>query len=336
MANKYRAAVIGCGRIGSEFDEDPKRKYIATHAGAYNRAKNVILAAACDTDRKKLNKCVKRWDIPAGYENYRKMMACEAIDVASVCTSPETHYRIIKDLVNYDSIKAIFCEKPMADNLRDAREIVRLCKKKKVILQIDHQRRFDPLHRELRNFINGEGMGKVQQANFYYTAGVKNTGSHVFDLLRFLFGEAEWIEAFFSRNESHKKEDPNLDGLVKFKSGLLCTFQALDVTKYLIFELNCFFEGGKIVLKNSGFDMDFYATGKSAYFSGYKELHKASHHFKVRYKRNFMVNAVNHLLHCVRKRKKSISSDEDGLRAVELIEKVILSAMNRGKRIYLK
>ena len=31
----YRAGVIGCGRIGCAFDDDPKRGYVSTHAGAY-------------------------------------------------------------------------------------------------------------------------------------------------------------------------------------------------------------------------------------------------------------------------------------------------------------
>ena len=35
---KYRAAIIGCGRIAGEFDDDPcmvKNYGISTHAGAY-------------------------------------------------------------------------------------------------------------------------------------------------------------------------------------------------------------------------------------------------------------------------------------------------------------
>ena len=331
MAKKFRAAIIGCGRIGSEFDEDPKRKYVATHAGAYANVGKCKLAAVCDSDQAKLNKCIKRWSVPAGYNDYKKMMAKESIDIVSVCTPPHTHYPIIKDLVNYKGLKAIFCEKPISDNLRDGRKIVELCASRNIILQIDHQRRFDSLHQELRRFIEEKRMGEPAQANFYYAGGIRNTGSHMFDLLRFFFGDAEWIEAFFSKNSSGKKDDPNLDGIVKFKSGPLATFQACDGKGYLIFELNCLFEKGRIVLKNSGFDIDFYGVKDSAYFTGHKELYKKKSLFKTVYKRNFMVNAVEHLLDCIERNAESVSSGIDGLKALELIERGIGSAVKRGK-----
>src|SRR3989338_7932864 len=141
MAGKFKAAVIGCGRIGSEFDEDPKRKYVSTHAGAYSNVKSCNLAAVCDSNEIKLNKCVKKWSVPAGYRDYKMMMVKEDIDIVSICTPPGTHYPIIRGLAFSKGLKAIFCEKPISDNLSDARKIVRLCRDRNIILQVDHQRR---------------------------------------------------------------------------------------------------------------------------------------------------------------------------------------------------
>ena len=120
---------------------------------------------------------------------------------------------------------------------------------------------------------------------------------------------------------------------MRFKIGVYASFQACDVSKYLLFELNCFMDKGRIVLKNSGFNIDFYKADESKCFSGYKELYKARQYFKTKYKRNFMVNAVEHLVDCIKNKKKSVSSGDDGLRALELIDASILSAKNDGKRI---
>ena len=60
-----RAGIVGCGRVGAEFDDDPKRKQISTHAGAYSAVSGVELVAACDLDEEKLNKCGQRWNIPS-------------------------------------------------------------------------------------------------------------------------------------------------------------------------------------------------------------------------------------------------------------------------------
>ena len=35
--------------------------------------------------------------------------------------------------------------------------------------------------------------GEIQHVNFYYTRGIANSGTHLFDLLRYLFGEVKFI-----------------------------------------------------------------------------------------------------------------------------------------------
>lgn len=332
--HRYRAAIVGCGRIGLEFDEDPKRKYAASHAGAYSKSKKTKLAAVADLDESKLKKCRERWLVPAVYKDFKDMLKKEKIDILSICTPPASHLQILKESVNH-RLKAIFCEKPISTSIKDAKQMVALCKKNNIILQIGHQRRFDPLHFNLRKLVANKTFGDVQQVNFYYTAGIKNTGSHMFDVLRFFFGDVEWIEAFYSKNESAKFDDPNLDGILKFKSGALATFQACDFRKYLLFELNCLLEKGRFILKNSGFSLDFYRVSDSLFFSGYKELYKTGAPLKTEYNRNFLINAVEHLTECIRCGKESISSGEDGLKALELIELAVLSAKNKGKRIYI-
>lgn len=336
MVSRYNTAVIGCGRIGSEFDDDPKRTYVASHAGAYSSVEESNFVAVCDTDKGKLDKCISRWKEPKGYTDYRDMLGNEEIDIVSVCTPPETHYSVIKDILSSSKIKAIFCEKPIASDLKQASGIVDLCKSHNVILQVDHQRRFDQMHNQIRQLIQSKELGEIQQVNFYYTAGIKNTGSHMFDLLRFFCGDAEWIEAFASRNASGNEADPNIDGIIKFTSGLLATFQACDARNFLIFEMNCIFEKGRIVLKDSGFDVDFFQVKESDLFTGYKDLGRGDKPLETEYKRDFMVNAVKHLIGCVEEGKNTLSDGEDGLSALKLIIAAKESAEENGKRISLK
>lgn len=331
---KFKAAVVGCGRIGCNFDKDPKRKYISTHIGAYINFPETQLVAVCDKNKRNLEECTRYWNIEKGYTDVKSMLKNEKIDILSICTPPQTHYSILKEAVNFP-LKAIFCEKPISDNIKEAYKMVELCKERGVILQINHQRRFDPLHIKLKQLIKDKKYGKVQQINFYYTAGIKNTGSHMFDLLRYLFGEVEWIIGFFSKNKSAKKNDPNIDGLLQFKDKVLCTFKSCSVQNYLIFELDCLLERARFVLKNSGFKLDFFIIKNSKYFSGYKELFPARAPFSTEYKRNFMIEAVKFLVNCIKYKKESISKGEDGLKALELIEASIKSAERGGERIYL-
>ncbi|MDP8298558.1 MAG: Gfo/Idh/MocA family oxidoreductase [Candidatus Tantalella remota] len=335
MANTLKAVVIGCGRIGAEFDNDPKRRYVSTHVGAYATLKSTELVAVCDMDKKKAQKCAARWGVKNVYTDFKKMMSDCAPEVVSICTPPATHYSVLKEVVKFQP-KAVFCEKPIASSVTEARKMIELCKKKNIVLQIDHQRRFDKLHAYIKNMIDRKKFGNVQHVNFYYTAGIKNTGSHMLDLMRFFFGDAKWIEAFYSKTAEKKKDDPDLDGIIRFKNGLFATFQGCDVKNYLIFEMNIIFDKARIMLKNSGFNMECYIVKNSKYFLGYKELDKDEKFFDTRYKRNFMINAVMEIVSCVKKKKRSVSSGEDGLAALQLIEAAVRSAKNEGKRISIK
>nr|HPN73505.1 Gfo/Idh/MocA family oxidoreductase [Candidatus Omnitrophota bacterium] len=303
---------------------------------AYSLVDGVELVAVCDSDKKLVDKCIAKWKTPRGYYDISSMLKSENVDILSVCTPPDTHLAVLEEAVKHNSIRGIFCEKPLASTLKDAEKMREICDKNGIILQVGHQRRFDPLHLEIKKAIDDGIMGELQQANFYYTAGISNTGSHMFDILRFFFGDVEWIEAFPSVNMSGKDNDPNLDGILRFKSGRFVTFQACDVAKYLVFELNAFFERARIELKNSGFKVDFFEVRESEYYSGYKELFSRKSPFTEDYQRNFMINAVKHLMRCLDAREQPVSSVIDGFKAVELIENAIISARNDGKRIHLQ
>jgi predicted dehydrogenase len=333
VVSKLKAAVIGCGRIASGFDDDPKRKMIATHIGAYQHVKGIDVVAVCDMDASLMNDVRRKRGIERGYTDYRKMLKKEQVDIVSVCTPPSTHASIVIDIARNKLAKAIFCEKPMASSIKEARAMIDACQRNKIILQIDHQRRFDQLHQSVREKIRNNTWGRVQRANFYYSAGIRNTGSHMFDLMRFFFGDAQWVQAHPSANPSHQENDPNLDGLVQFKNGVLATFQALDHKKYMIFECDCYFEDARIIIQHSGIDAAFYKVGQSKFYSGYKALNEAPVPFKKDYPRAFMVNAVKEIMQSLKDGRPSVSSGQDGLGAMELIELSLASAKAQGKKM---
>ena len=176
--------------------------------------------------RAKLERCGERWGVTSIYEDYKEMLREETLDIMSICTWNSTHLEIVREALK-SGVKAVFCEKPIADSLSNADKMISLCNERGVILQVDHQRRFDGLHGEIRDFLQSGKLGRIQQVTFYYTSGIANTGSHMFDLLRFFFGDVEWVQAFYSQNKSSNSFDPNIDGIVKFKNGLFCAYFSL-------------------------------------------------------------------------------------------------------------
>ena len=331
----YKAAIIGCGRIGCSFDDDPKRKYVATHAGAYTNVKDTNLVALVDKEEKNLKKYKKKFNVPRVYTNYVEMLKHEKPDIISICTWNDTHYEIVKKAVEYN-VKAIFCEKPIASKLEDAKEMVKICNKNKVILMIDHQRRFCKFNQAVKKMIDEYKLGEIQQASFYYTAGIANSGSHMFDLLRYFFGDAEWVCATESKNPSPNQNDPNFDGMLKFKNNLFCTIQACDVKKFLIFDIDIIGSIGRFKLTHSGFEYEYEIVKNSHQFLGYRELYPTQKNpINKNIIREPMLNGVKHLTDCLKRDIKPISSGEDGLKSLELICAFHESAKKDCEKIHL-
>ncbi|MDH4186996.1 MAG: hypothetical protein OEV08_08355, partial [Nitrospira sp.] len=75
----YRAGIIGLGQIGNLFDEDPRRKEIWTHTGAYLAMPNVVLAAGADPDEHRLRRFLYRRVTANAYRNYQSMLQAEKL-----------------------------------------------------------------------------------------------------------------------------------------------------------------------------------------------------------------------------------------------------------------
>jgi len=313
-----RAGIVGCGRIGSEFDK--------SHAWAYGEAQGVELAALSDLDEQKLAKAGDKWQITSLYRDYREMLHKENLDMLSVCTPNSTHLELTGEAIN-SGVKAIYCEKPIADTLQNADEMIKLCHEQGVILQINHQRRFDGLYQEVRGFLDG-GSGSMQRAAFHYTRGIANTGSHMFDLLRFLFGDAAWVEAGYSEHKSHDSKDPNIDGTVKFSSGLECDIKAGKDQGTTMFDMDLVGSRGRLRIIRNGLDIEYYETN-----NGVSQLKKVP--FNSNAPRNSMVRAVEHLLLCLKEGRESASSGEEGRAALELICAFYESAAGGSSRVTL-
>jgi len=328
---KYKAAIIGCGRIGSEFDKKPVRKIAFSHAGAYSICPRTALVTACDLRRSKREEFKKKWGVDTVYSDYKKMLKNEGIDILSVCTPANTHSAIVRYAARF-SLKAIYCEKPISDNLKDAERTVKLCKDKGILLMVNHQRRFSPFYRELKSKISSGHFGRIQHVNCYYTRGIYNTGIHIIDLFIFLFGRVQWVQAYHSSNKSPFKNDPNLDGVIMFKNGLQAAINACDDAHYLILEIDILAAKARIRL---GTDIGYFKLLKGRNLLGKKELVRAkSSHFKSKYGMISLSHGVEHIIDCLEKKQKPLSPGSQAAYALEVIEKLCYSAKSM-KRVTL-
>ncbi len=330
----YRAAVIGCGRIGCGFDDDPRRTTVGTHAGAYRRVPGVELVALADTDPAKLERYGAKFGVTGRYADHRALLAQERPDIVSICTWADSHRAIVEDAVAA-RVRAIFCEKPIADTLDAARAMRQLCAARGVLLLVNHRRRFDAYHRDIARFIGGGGLGRIQHITCYYTSGVANTGAHLFDALRLYGGEITWVRARRSVNPSPNPDDPNLDAWLGFEAGFTATVLACDVKAYYVFEIDVLGTEGRLrIASTSAETLTFEAVRDSRVSSEYRELYSAPAPVP-NGPHEQMIDAVQNVLDSLDGRAQPACTAEDGEKALEIIIALRESAARDGALVEL-
>ena len=158
---------------------------------------------------------------------------CEAV---YICTPNITHVEIALQAV--EAGKHVFCEKPFAIGLADARRLRDAARKMGVLYQVGHNRRFSPVYQVLKKAID-EGrlaphsvharMNRGELQNPPWVWNSKLTGGflyetpvHMFDLMRFFFGDVEWVQVAAHARE-HEGELDDFSILLGFTSGLHAT-----------------------------------------------------------------------------------------------------------------
>ena len=139
MTDKLRVGIIGCGNMARH------------HVDGYLTCSRYEVTALADPDESAMREMDARFGIrTVHHRDARAMLDTERLDVVSVGTwhtghSPWTVAAAAR------RPKAILCEKPMADTLGRADEMVVACHRNGVKLVIGHQRRFLPSYTMARD-----------------------------------------------------------------------------------------------------------------------------------------------------------------------------------------
>ncbi len=123
-----RVGVVGVGHIGSN------------HARLYAELPSVQFTSIYDVDAIRANTIGKKYDlIPAkSLEQFAEM-----IDAASIATPTNTHHKLAHALLSRG--KHLLVEKPITENTRDASELAELAARERLVLQVGHVERFNPV-----------------------------------------------------------------------------------------------------------------------------------------------------------------------------------------------
>ena len=192
-------AVVGLGGIGNR------------HATIYNGHDQCNLAAVCDIDRKRADAAASQYGARAFYTVQDMLDAGLDIAVASVATAGHEnggdHYKPTMELL--EAGVHVLGEKPISNNIDEAKEMVAKGKDKNLRYGIDLNHRFTPAAARAKEWVDQGRLGEINIINM--TMWINNPREtspwfhiralhpHSIDVMRYFCGDIEKVSAFFKR-----------------------------------------------------------------------------------------------------------------------------------------
>lgn len=272
----FTALVVGVGKVGSRFDEEPGRRAVWSHVGAYlARAASFRLVGACDPDHANANAFRRRCPSVPVFAELSASLAEIRPTIVSICTPADQHATMIEQSLNCSSVRAIWCEKPLTTNTEDGAKIVNACASQGVHLLVSYTRRWMPIWRRAREIVESGSLGTARVVRISLPNRILSIGSHAIDLLRFLGGEI--VDASpFALPALEQEGESAFAGMFRLRGGAYGIFQVTGWKANYLVEAEVVGDEGRIIVREDLDTITFERFEKSFRYAGYRELGAAA------------------------------------------------------------
>ncbi len=332
-------AIVGMGHIAKK------------HIQAIENTKDAVVGALCDTNADQLIEFEGKYPI---YTDMEEMLKKQGnIDVVNICVPSGLHLPLSELAASYG--KHLIVEKPMALSLEDSQAMIKEAKKKFVKLAVVHPNRFKPAIRLLKKAMDDGLLGKLSHANvtlrwnrnqaYYdqapwrgtkkYDGGVlMNQSIHNLDLLLWLMGPVESVQAMTATRVRNIETEDVAVGMVEFKSGALGVIEAATTIypENLEESIAVFGETGSI--KISGKTANFIETWNIEGVSDEQRERLIQQVEEDPYGKPGHQWIIEDMICAIKEKRDPVISGADGLAPIILIDQMLQSAKT-GTRILM-
>src|ERR1043165_57516 len=231
--NKIKIGILGAGYIAG------------VHASVLARDERVVVTAVHDVVPNAAEKLAGTHNATAVASPLEVLERSDAVYV----TTPNTQH-VSLAIAAIEAGKHVFCEKPLATSVEAAQKVFKKASNASTVFQVGHNRRFAPVYAMLKQMLSetyaphsahvkmnrGELLKPEWPGVTEITGGfLYETPIHMFDMMRFLFGEVESLHAIGSTHEYKEVDDFSV--LLKFANDMHATLAtAADASWLFPFE----------------------------------------------------------------------------------------------------
>lgn len=331
---KYKAVLIGTGRIGFSLGLDKKREQPASHTMALLDNKRIELIAGADSNIQTADEWknyLSQNKIEAKvYYSSTELYANEKPDIIVVAVNENAHLQECISAIKQKP-KLVILEKPVALNTQEAEIIRKTAQENEVSVMVNHERRFAFDYIEAKKFLSR--IGEIQSVRAELYSGLRvyapqfeedgsysliHDGTHLVDIVQYL------LEIELS--------NPILTGIYKDKENIIRNFTAHYSTekipeiqiamsgrsKFFAFGIDILGTLGRINIGN-GYSK-FYERKESKLYSGFYSLTNAK--VKLPKKTGYFSNMIQNAVNFLDKKANLLSPLEDAIQDLKVLEEI--------------
>ena len=326
-----KLGLIGCGHWGPN------------HVRNFSALDDVAVTMCADSDESRLRFVQRLNPGIAVTRDYLDILTKADVDAVIVSTPASSHYAIVKRALEHD--KDVLCEKPLALDVAEAKELVELAAARGKLLMVGHTFLFNVGVRRLKEYVSSGDLGQIHYLDFVRTnlGPIRKDASVVWDLAAhdvsiasYLLGSAPIaVSATGEAYLRHGIQDvafisltypPNI--LVNIHISWIHPVKTRDVT----------IVGSKKMVTwddlNNMEPIKVYDKGvtQEPYYADYGEFNVILRDGDILIPKVDLVEPLKlqsqHFVHCVRQRETPISDGVFGLQVVEVLAAVQKSMAN--------
>jgi predicted dehydrogenase len=260
--------IVGAGRIAGLNELDPVRRKPCTHAGMVLANDELALAGVVDVDKRAADQFAAHFAIGFAGTDLADALARVRPDVVTVAVPYHLQFDVVLSICEArHRPRTVLLEKPLADTFERARAMIQRCEDANVKVLVNNECAA-PIYERIKQLIRERYNNDVISVTAWCSSGMHAVGVHMIGVMLTLFGRVRWVHAVLEReyvaslpfSTNFVPDDPRVQGLLVFESGLVGFLMNSALTSYTYKELEVTCRAGKLRLSDNGAVLRLWST----------------------------------------------------------------------------
>jgi predicted dehydrogenase len=346
VADKVRLGLVGLGNMGS------------LHCRLLQNTPELELVAGCDIDEYRLNRVTERYGCE-GFSDARELLKARICDAVLVATPHYSHTTI-----GIEALKRgyhLMVEKPISVHKADATRLINAHQRDDRVFAAMFNQRTNPAYVKIKEMISSGELGAIRRVHWtitdwfrsqaYYDSGgwratwsgegggvLLNQCPHQLDLLQWLFGMPETVQAFCRFGAHHQIEvEDEVTAFLEYSSGATGVFTTTTGETPGINRLEIAAENGLLIYDSEESFIRWRRNSKPvsaaiAENAGFEKPDTSDEKIEFSGAGGQHAEVLANFAAAILRGERLIAPAEEGIRSVELANAMLLSAW-RGNAV---